>query len=54
VLNKQVIRAHTVVAVSGIGTRHSGKYVVRSVRHVINHAAYAMEFELIRNAWGNS
>jgi hypothetical protein len=53
-LGNHVLRAHTVVGVSGIGTRHSGKYVVRSVRHVIDHAAYAMEFELIRNAWGNS
>lgn len=48
-----VLRAHTLVAVEGLGSRHSGTYVVASVRHVIDAAAHAMDFELVRNGWGN-
>jgi len=49
-----VLRAHTLVGVSGLGTRHSGTYVVSSVRHVIDRTAHVMDFELMRNAWGAS
>lgn len=48
-----VLRAHTLVAVEGLGSRHSGTYVVASVRHIIDAAAHVMEFELVRNGWGN-
>jgi hypothetical protein len=46
-----ILRAHTVIAVGGLGTRHSGKYVVAAVRHVIDAVSHVMEFELVRNAW---
>jgi len=49
-----VLRTHTLVAVTGLGTRHSGTYVVASVRHKIDRTAHEMDFELIRNAWGAS
>lgn len=46
-----VLRAHTVVQLDGMGTRHSGKYVVESVRHRVDAAAHVMQFTLARNAW---
>jgi phage protein D len=48
-----IVRANTLVNVRGVGTRHSGKYYVAGVRHVIDPTAHTMELELIRNAWGN-
>ncbi len=47
----KLLRAHTVVQVSGAGSRHSGKYYVAAVRHIIDATAHIMELELIRNAW---
>jgi phage protein D len=47
-----VLRAHTVVNLQGIGTRHSGPYFVSSVRHLIDATTHRMEFELMRNGWG--
>lgn len=47
----KLLRTHTIAAVSGLGKRHSGNYIVASVRHVLNASGHAMEFELIRNAW---
>jgi phage protein D len=49
-----VLRTHSLVAVAGLGSRHSGTYLVSSVRHVIDRTAHKMEFELLRNAWGAS
>ena len=46
------LHAHTLVTANGIGTRHSGTYVVAGVRHVIDNDAHLMHFELVRNAWG--
>jgi phage protein D len=46
-----VLRTHTVVKLDGMGTRHSGKYVVEMVRHRIDAAAHVMQFTLARNAW---
>jgi phage protein D len=46
-----VLRTHTLVAVDGLGKRHSGGYMVASVRHVLDGDGHTMEFELIRNAW---
>ncbi len=46
-----LVRAHTVVNVQGAGSRHSGKYYVAGVRHIIDANAHIMELELIRNAW---
>ncbi|TMQ06590.1 MAG: hypothetical protein E6J91_37595 [Deltaproteobacteria bacterium] len=48
---KAVLHTHTVIALTGAGTRHSGKYVVSAVRHVIDAENHTMHFELIRNAW---
>lgn len=47
------VRAHTVVKLDGIGSRHSGKYFVAGVRHTINELEYRMDIELLRNAWGS-
>jgi phage protein D len=46
-----VLRAHTIVQLDGMGRRHSGRYVVSSVRHRIDATAHAMEFTLARNGW---
>ncbi|MEI6682121.1 MAG: hypothetical protein WCO44_05815 [Bacteroidota bacterium] len=48
-----IVRFHTLVQVQGAGTRYSGKYYVTGVKHLIDAAAYKMELELARNAWGN-
>lgn len=48
-----VLRAHTVVDVHGLGSRHSGRYLVASVRHLVDSDAHRMVVELLRNAWGN-
>ena len=45
-------RANTLVTVNGLGRRHSGTYLVSSVKHTIDAAAHTMEIELLRNAWG--
>jgi hypothetical protein len=49
---KAVLRAGTVVLLEGIGSLHSGKYFVWSVRHRITKAAHTMKFVLVRNAVG--
>lgn len=50
-INK-LLRAHTIVALGGVGKRHGGNYIVESVRHLIDASGHRMEFELIRNSWG--
>ncbi len=52
-LNK-ILRAHTVVKVTGAGTQHSGKYLVSAVHHHIDELAHTMKVELMRNAVGES
>jgi hypothetical protein len=47
-----VLRAGTVVAVSGAGSLNSGKYFVWSVRHTIMADSHKMKFTLVRNAVG--
>jgi hypothetical protein len=47
----KVIRSHSVVNLRGIGARHSGKYLVRAVRHTIDQNAHKMDVELVRNGW---
>jgi phage protein D len=47
-----VLRAGTVVEVAEIGSVHSGKYFVWSVRHVINQDSHKMRFVFVRNAVG--
>lgn len=47
------LRAHTVVDLQGVGKRHSGKWFVAGVRHLIDAQAHRMEVELVRNGWGS-
>ena len=47
-----ILRAGTVVGVTGIGTLHSGNYLVWSVRHAITSDEHVMRFTLVRNAVG--
>lgn len=46
-----LVRANTVINLRGAGSRHSGRYYVSAVRHIIDSAAHKMEVELLRNAW---
>jgi hypothetical protein len=46
-----LVRAHSVVTVSGAGMRHSGNYYVTAVRHVIDSSQHRMDIELSRNGW---
>lgn len=47
-----VLRAGTVVAVSGAGSLNSGKYLVWNVHHTISADSHKMKFTLMRNAVG--
>lgn len=47
-----VLRVGQIVELDGIGTLHSGKYLVWSVRHTITGDAHRMRFRLVRNAVG--
>jgi len=47
-----VLRAGTLVEIDGIGSLHSGKYFVWSVRHTITSGSHKMKFVLMRNAVG--
>jgi hypothetical protein len=47
-----VLRVGQVVTVDGIGSLHSGKYLVWSVRHTIGADSHKMRFVLVRNAVG--
>jgi Phage tail baseplate hub (GPD) len=49
-----LVRALTIVTVKGVGSRHSGNYLVSGVRHSIDAADHLMEIELVRNGWGQS
>jgi hypothetical protein len=46
-----IVRAHSVVAVRGAGSRHSGSYWVKQTQHVIDDVSHRMHVELLRNAW---
>jgi hypothetical protein len=47
----KVLRAHTLVNLRGVGSRHSGLWLCSSVRHAMDQTEHVMEFELIRNGW---
>jgi hypothetical protein len=49
-----VLRAGSVVSIEGMGSVHSGKYFVWSVRHVIDQQMHKMHFVLVRNAVGSA
>ncbi len=46
-----VMRAHTLVNLRGVGSRHSGLWFCSAVRHSIDLTEHRMEFDLIRNGW---
>ncbi|SMC19705.1 Phage late control gene D protein (GPD) [Andreprevotia lacus DSM 23236] len=48
---KNVLRAHSVVQLTGAGSRHSGNYLVARVVHKITADDHVMTAELIRNGW---
>jgi len=48
-----ILRTNSIVNVRGVGTRHSGKYYVAAVHHTIDPSAHYIQFELVRNGWGN-
>ena len=48
---KKVLRAHTPVNLNGVGSRHSGKYLVARVEHHIDADDHVMKAELVRNGW---
>ncbi len=47
----KVLRAHTLVNLRGVGTRHSGLWFCSAVRHSIDTNEHRMDFDLIRNGW---
>ena len=47
-----VLRVGKVISLDGVGSVHSGKYFVWSVRHSISADAHKMRFVLVRNAVG--
>ena len=49
----QVVRANTIVNVSGIGIKFMGPWLVAAVTHKINAQAHLMELELIKNGWNS-
>lgn len=48
---RRVVRAHTVAALRGAGSRHSGKYLVWRVKHTIDDDDHTMDVTLVRNGW---
>lgn len=48
---KKLVRAHTTAALTGVGSRHSGNYVVSRVVHDIDAQDHVMTIDLIRNGW---
>ena len=47
-----VLRAGMIVALVGVGSLHSGRYLVWGVRHRMTQEAHTMKFVLLRNAVG--
>ena len=47
-----ILRAGTVVSLTGAGDLNSGKYFVWSIRHTIHKQSHQMKFLLVRNAVG--
>jgi hypothetical protein len=47
-----ILRAGDILSIDGVGELHSGKYLVRSVRHNITRDAHTMKLILVRNAVG--
>ncbi len=48
---KKIVQTYDLVNVIGAGNRHSGKYLVSEVRHIIDAVSHQMQIGLIRNGW---
>lgn len=48
---KSVVRANTLVELDGLGSRHSGKYLVARVVHRIDAVDHTMTIDIVRNGW---
>ena len=46
-----VISAHTIIKLSGAGSRYDGLYAVSGVTHTIDKVSYKLQVELMRNGW---
>ncbi len=46
-----VLHAHTLVDLDGLGRRHSGTWLVASVRHLVDAVSHRMECTFVRNGW---
>lgn len=46
-----VLHAHTLVHLDGLGRRHSGTWLVASVRHLVDAVSHRMECSFVRNGW---
>ena len=46
-----VVRPNSVVTLDGLGSRHSGNYLVSRVRHRIDSDDHLMTMDLMRNGW---
>jgi phage protein D len=49
---RNVIRSHELIELTGLGSRHSGHWLVLGVRHTIEATGHRMQVDLVRNAWG--
>jgi phage protein D len=49
----KLLRAHTLVKLRGVGSRHGGLWLCSYVRHSIDDSEHVMDFELIRNGWAD-
>jgi hypothetical protein len=49
-----VLRAGMLVSLAGVGSLHSGSWIVWTVRHRLTQEAHKMSFTLLRNAVGKS
>ena len=48
---RDLVRAHSVITVRGMGSRHSGAYWVKQTEHIIDDVNHHMNVVLLRNAW---
>jgi hypothetical protein len=46
-----VLHAHSLVDLDGLGGRHSGTWLVASVRHLVDSVSHRMECTFVRNGW---
>jgi hypothetical protein len=49
-----VLKVGLTVGVDGVGSRHSGRWYVDTVRHSFDVNGYSQDFALLRNAYGDN